>query len=307
MSSGIRSAVLTGSLLLAAVTQPLSAEPILALVTAPGLTNGLVSFDSLAPGTAGAPTSITGLQPFETLLGIDIRPSTGQVYAIGSTNRLYSVDRNNGLATLLFSLVPNPTDLSDPFSGLSGSFYGMDFNPVPDLAGLPSLRVVSTADQNLRINVDTGQVITDDAINPAVAHIVGSAYSNNDLDPITGTTLYGINPITDMLVTQFPANNGTIANIGPLGVNASNQIGFDISGLAIAYAAISLSGNEDTGPSSFYTIDLTTGAASLVGQVGDGSYAVVGIAAEPVPEPTSWFLLSSGLGLFALLARRAAK
>ena len=41
----------------------------------------------------------------------------------------------------------------------------MDFNPVPD-----RLRVVSDTGQSLRINVDTGAVITDTALNPAGLH-----------------------------------------------------------------------------------------------------------------------------------------
>src|SRR5689334_7779367 len=32
------------------------------------------------------------LQPGETIVGIDLRPATGQVYAVGSTNRLYVLD-----------------------------------------------------------------------------------------------------------------------------------------------------------------------------------------------------------------------
>jgi hypothetical protein len=36
---------------------------------------------------------ITGLQPSESIVGIDFRPATGQLFGVGSTSRLYVIDR----------------------------------------------------------------------------------------------------------------------------------------------------------------------------------------------------------------------
>src|SRR5215218_1253454 len=49
-----------------------------------GLTsqNALISFDSATPGTVGATVPVTGLGAGESLLAIDIRPATGQLYAL---------------------------------------------------------------------------------------------------------------------------------------------------------------------------------------------------------------------------------
>ncbi len=50
--------------------------------------NHLLAFDSSSPGTIQASVPITGLQTGESILGIDYRPGTGQLYGLGSSNRL---------------------------------------------------------------------------------------------------------------------------------------------------------------------------------------------------------------------------
>jgi hypothetical protein len=60
--------------------------------------NQLLASDSGAPGTVQGRLPVTGLQPGESLLGIDFRPSTGQLYGLGSSDRLYVIDTNSGAA-----------------------------------------------------------------------------------------------------------------------------------------------------------------------------------------------------------------
>jgi hypothetical protein len=43
---------------------------------------------------------------------------------------------------------------------------------------------------------------------------VTAAYTNNDLNADTATTLFDINTTTDQVVIQSPANNGTLAPTG---------------------------------------------------------------------------------------------
>ena len=69
---------------------PARAEVITGLVAGPGVGNGLVFFDSANPGSVSAPLAITGVLANETLIGIDYRPTTGTLYAIGNLNRLYT-------------------------------------------------------------------------------------------------------------------------------------------------------------------------------------------------------------------------
>nr|WP_254721902.1 DUF4394 domain-containing protein [Kovacikia minuta] len=42
---------------------------------------------------------VTGLQRHEKLLGVDFRPNTGDLFAVGSSNRLYTIDYTTGKAT----------------------------------------------------------------------------------------------------------------------------------------------------------------------------------------------------------------
>ncbi len=56
----------------------------------------------------------------------------------------------------------------------------------------------------------------------------GAAYTNNDLDPNTGTTLFDLDTALDQVVIQSPANAGLLAATGKLGFDASGDTGFDI-------------------------------------------------------------------------------
>src|SRR5438477_7893215 len=68
------------------------AETIIALTSG----NHLVSFDHATPGTLTSMVQVTGLQPGVRLLGIDFRPATGGLYALGSTSRLYELNATTG-------------------------------------------------------------------------------------------------------------------------------------------------------------------------------------------------------------------
>ena len=123
-------------------------------VYAVDLDNDLIRFDSASPGVIQFGTPITGLQTNEVIRSIDFRPATGQLYAIGSSSRLYTLNLVTGAATQLGGVL-SPV--------LNGSSFGMDFNPATD-----ELRVVSDANQNLRINPNTGAV---SSVSPALRAI----------------------------------------------------------------------------------------------------------------------------------------
>ena len=243
-------------------------------------------FDSSAPGTIiGAPVPISGLTGGETLLGIDYRPLTGQLFGT-SSNRLYTIDTVTGAATAVGS----------GFATVLGAgSYGFDFNPVID-----RIRIVGTNDTNTVGNpIDgSGTVVTpvfygtgdiNEGANPNLVH---HAYTNS-VNPTPATTqLFALDSALDILVTQ--ANSaGTLGTVGPLGIDFDEAGGFDIDGIrGTAYAALSVGG-----VSNLYTIDLTSGAASLVGNLNGN---VTGFAV--IPEPSSALLL--GLGALGLLRRK---
>ena len=258
-----------------------------------GLTanNQLLLFDSATPG-ATKNVQVTGVEG--TLLGIDRRPLNNLIYGLTNTNNIYTINPFTGAATFV-------STLSTAFTG--GFTSGVDFNPVPD-----RLRVVGANGQNLRINVDTGAVIVDGEINPGDPDITAVAYTNADNDPATGTTLYDIDAALTQLFIQNPPNNGTLAPVGSLGVGAIAQVGgFDIvttNGVNTGLAALTV--NNRT---KLFTIDLSSGAATEVGTIGNGRTPLVGLSASAsaaVPEPTAMAGLALvGAGL--LSTRRKLK
>jgi hypothetical protein len=189
---------------------------------------------------------ITGLAAGEKMLGIDFRPLNGQIFGVGSTSRLYTINASSGAAT----------PIGSPFTiALSGTHFGVDFNPLVD-----RIRIVSNTGQNLRVNPADGAVIVDLPLNPGSPMISGAAYANN-FAGTTSTILYDIDVNTDKLYVQNPPNAGTLVEIGPLGVNATAGAGFDIGGRSgIPYAVLSSGGST-----SLYTINKATGAATLKG------------------------------------------
>ena len=84
-----------------------SAETLIGLTT----TNALTRFDSAMPGAASAPVGITGLaNANERIIGIDIRPSTGQLYGLSDAQGLYMLNATTGAATFVALLMADPTD-----------------------------------------------------------------------------------------------------------------------------------------------------------------------------------------------------
>ena len=257
--------------------------------------NDLITFDSSTPGATSAPIAITGLAAGDSIVGIDFRPANGNLFGLGSGSRLYSIDRATGAATQVGA---------DGAFTLSGTSFGFDFNPVPD-----RIRVASDANQNLRLNPNNGALAAvDGSLAFALAdvnagadpNVVGSAYTNSFAGTVTSTTLYGIDSVLDILVTQNPPNAGTLNTVGGLGVDTTDVVGFDIFAFGnLAFASLT----EVRGNSSLYSVNLSTGAATLIGGIGSGA-VVRAIAVQQVPEPGALGLLGAGLAALLGLRRR---
>jgi hypothetical protein len=228
--------------------------------------NQLIRFEQpnrLAPVSATTIIgTITGLQPGENILGIDFRPANGQLYALGSASRLYTINIVTGAATQIGS--------TGAFT-LNGTDFGFDFNASAD-----HIRVVSNTGQNLRLNPNDGTLDgTDTPLNPGTPSVTAAAYSNN-LAGAVNTTLYVIDTTTDTLLRQGGTfgnpspNGGALTTIGSLGFDASGVNGFDISSNGAAYAVLT-PGPIGTGIPNLYTINLQTGAAVMISPaVGNG-------------------------------------
>ncbi len=241
--------------------------------------------NSTTPGTSVS-VAITGVTAGETIVGIDYRPSTGQLFGLGinattDTGTLYRIDPQTGATTVIgaagqiafVNAAANTVDLADP--AVVG--YGFDFNPTVD-----RVRVTSDSGLNFRLNPITGAPVDGDAvaaginpdgnINGGAAGVNAAAYTNN-FAGATVTTLYTLVESSDGLFIQNPPNAGTQVPVGPLGVNFTTLSGFDIPhGVQVAASNAVATGNGFAiltvgGNSGLYTINLTTGTATLLGGV----------------------------------------
>lgn len=209
--------------------------------------------------------NIGGLQGDTRLIGIDFRVQNGKLYGVGDKGGIYTIGTDNAKAAKVSQLTV----------ALSGTDFDIDFNPAAN-----RLRVVSDTGQNLRHNLDdpagapaAGQTATDTTLTtpPATtptAGVTGAAYTNNDLNADTATTLFDLNTMTDQIVVQSPANNGTLAPTGKLFVDASGDAGFDIystlsKGASVGNAAFATLKVE--GRYRLFRIDLLTGRAANLG------------------------------------------
>ncbi|HSP56613.1 MAG TPA: DUF4394 domain-containing protein [Dehalococcoidia bacterium] len=243
--------------------------------------DSLQRFDSATPGSVTDVGLLTGLQLGETIRAIDFRPATGQLYGIGGTGRLYTIDTTTAAAT----------QVGAPFVLADAANVSMDFNPVAD-----RIRVVNRADENFSLNPDTGDVIGPDtnlAYDAADANagadpgVLAIGYTNN-FAGASGTTLYGIDKILDILVRQggvdgVPSpNGGQLFTIGSLGVAPTGgRVGLDINAGNTAFALMEFGGQPQ-----LFTIDLDRGDVDLVGNIGS-PFVDIDIAVQPAqPNPT---------------------
>jgi hypothetical protein len=190
--------------------------------------------------------AITGLQTGETVLGVDFRPANGQLYALGSNSRIYTINASSGAATFVGTLT----------TALSGTSFGFDFNPVAD-----RIRIVSNTGQNLRVNPADGVTIVDGSITPtANAAISGVAYNTVTNAGTTTTTMFVINAQTGRLYSLADPNSGVLSNdLGSLGLAIDATNGLDISSnTGNAYAILTVGGTT-----RFYGINLTNGATQV--------------------------------------------
>jgi hypothetical protein len=234
----------------------------------------LVRFQECLPRQVQALGRVSGLQaPDTALVGIDFRVQDGQLYGVGNGGGVYTLNPTTAQATFVNTLtVP-----------LVGTFFGVDFNPAAN-----ALRIISDTGQNLRLpfaGALAGQTQTDPplnypgppVINPATG-LSGAAYTNNDLDANTGTTLVNIDTALNQVVIQSPPNAGALVATGLLTVDPDTAVGFDIYTRLRDGVASTNSGFASLvvgGVTGWYRLNVVTGQAILIDTFGE---AVVDIA-----------------------------
>jgi hypothetical protein len=287
-----RNILLVASLTIAAALS-VRAETIIALTSG----NRLLVLDSATPDNITRMVAITGLVSGENLRAIDCRPRTGELFALGGTE-IYTINTDTGVAQPLYPF---------GFFALNGTRFGFDFDPTEPRAtafGLEGdmIRATTVEGSNLRLHPQTSSFsVTDSDLQYAATdphaganpHVVGSAYTNS-FSGSRATVLYDLDSNFDILTIQNPPNEGTLHTIGSLGVDTTDNVGFDVSGsTGVAYASLTV--GTVTG---LYTVDLITGSATALGPIGNpaafGTETVIGIAAY-VP-PASRLMNLSGRG-----------
>jgi Domain of unknown function (DUF4394) len=222
----------------------------------------LICFSESRPGNARTLGTVYGLQMDTKLVGIDYRVQNSRLYGVGDMGGVYLLDTVSAAAMLVNRLTV----------ALDGTSFGVDFNPAAD-----RLRIISNTGQNLRHDVNLGVTSLDDALDyppgtplntsgPTALGVAAAAYTNNDLDLNTATTLFVIDSTLDQVAIQAPPNNGSLAATGKLGLDADTTVGFDIhskqrNGSTASVRALA-SITTPTSPTSLYSVNLVNGKAS---------------------------------------------
>jgi hypothetical protein len=222
----------------------------------------LVAFDLVRPKDTKTIGAVQGLDGDKSLIGIDYRVQDGKLYGVGDGGGVYVLSARNAKASKVSQLGV----------ALQGASFGVDFNPAAN-----RLRVISDTGQNLRHNIDDGAtagttlvdgVLTYPPATAAATGVTGAAYTNNDLDPNTATTLYDLDTDLDQVAIQSPANAGSLAPTGKLGVDAGSAAGFDIVSTVRSGRTTAVTGFATltvNGRSVLHRINLVTGEATARG------------------------------------------
>jgi len=239
----------------------------------------LLTFDTALPGTIRTAVGITGVDAAQTLVGLDVRPANNALYALGynaaaatgvANSQLYSINATTGVAT------PNSAAVR---LELGTGAIGFDFNPTVD-----RIRVVGANRNNYRLNPNLGVASPLAATDGVVAYTAGTATPNigavaytNSFIGSTTTALYNYDLTLNQLNTQATANppaDGQLTAVGTSGITvnaATPAVDLDIYSTTAGTNAAYLVANTGTSAnSSLYIVNLTTGAATLVGAVGNG-------------------------------------
>ncbi|WP_460502592.1 DUF4394 domain-containing protein, partial [Hymenobacter agri] len=274
---------------------------------------GLAFFDPVSGSPNANLQRITGLTGNQKLVGLDFRPLTGQLYALGydpalaSNNaQLYTLDPKTGVATPVSGA---PISLA---LGGATERIGFNFNPVADLA-----RVVSSNDANYRLSPVTGDVPSPGTADGPLAYAAGDP--NFGLDPrvsgvaytnafrgATTTTLYDVDVRNDasappgILSIQNLPNAGTLNTAAPItlsgfGILPEARLNLDIfyTGTTNKAYLLELTKPNSGGYSSsnIYDFDLTTGAATnkrnVVPALAFTPFNLLAITVAPTPTITS--------------------
>lgn len=168
---------------------------------------------------------------------------------------------------------------------MRASDFGVDFNPAAN-----ALRVISDTGQNLRqpfASAGAATVVDTSLTTPpapgTTTGVTGAAYTNNDLDSATATTLYDLATVPNQVAIQSPANSGTLAATGTTTVELAGDTGFDIYSTVRGGKAVELFPYAVNG-GRLYDVALFNGQFDDAGRIGSDKKLVVTDLAIPLNQ-----------------------
>lgn len=255
--------------------------------------------------------SISGVAAGERLVGMDLRPATGQLYALGinadtDAATLYLLDPQNGGAAVA-NAVGTPggifwVDETGQRVDLSDLPGGFDFNPLVD-----RIRFVDASGLNARINPENGAAVDGDpgtaGVNPdgmiqaeLGTQLVGTAYTGSvPMAPFT--TQYTLDQGFGRLSIQNPPNAGVQTEakrvrIDGVDFDFAGGSGFDIppgvaapAANAVAVGLGYFTANDSEGAPSLYALRLDDASADRIGAVaGAPAAGLSGLVVADAPR-----------------------
>ncbi|GHC71956.1 DUF4394 domain-containing protein [Streptomyces flavofungini] len=249
----------------AAATKTPAAAPSLRAYGITGDGTLMATFTTDRPTVLDWVRVITGLEGDQKLVGIDYRVQDGLMYGVGDKGGIYTIQTPPTTSDVVV------TKVSQLKIALSGNKFGVDFNPAAD-----RLRVISDNGQNLRHNLNDHTTAKDVAlttppVSGTTSGVSSAAYTNNDLNATTVTTLFDVNTTSDQVVIQAPANNGTLSPTGSLTIDAGADSGLDIfsyltNGKTTSNAAFASLTPYGANTPTLYSVNLFTGEVAAIGK-----------------------------------------
>ncbi len=256
--------------------------------------NSLISFDSSAPSIFQTSVTITGLFDADgttpnsngSILNLTVRPGANsrnfQLWAIDNNANIYTI--NLGGAATLVSAGFNPAGFA---AGFAHDPFNDNFVYAGDNAENFSLSFTGSATANPNLTYAGG----------GAASIFGLG-----IDPDFGT-VFAVDAVNDSLSTSFDPNfpgASELTIVGGLNMDVASFGGLAVDFDGNLFASLSTDGIS----SGFYSVNKSTGEASLIGNFTTGLSAITA-APTPVPDGgTTFALLGGTLAGLGLLRRK---